>query len=302
MRIVILGLGRIGLPICRRLLQAGHDVTAVDLAPDRARAAAALGARLASCATEAVAEAEAELLLTVLPGEPELRSLMLGSDAGGLLQRMPTTTTWIDLTSSGVGLAAELDLVATGNEIRWLEAPLGGGVKAAENGTLTLFTGGDEDLLRAWVPILGILAPEDQILYLGGHGSGYLAKLLVNLLWFTQAVSTAEVMLLAQAGGLELDQLRRVLMSGPASSTFISSYLPSLFNGDYLTTFGLDRCVEELNSITSTARDHGLTLDVSTLVADLHTRALERFGPVDGELMAVAYLEERAGRTIRPSP
>jgi 3-hydroxyisobutyrate dehydrogenase len=296
-RIALIGVGRMGLPICARLVRAGHTVLAVDVQPERARAAAATGAltgRSAQAATD-----QAQFVLTVMPGGPELDGLMRGDD--GLAPRLAAGQTWIDLTSTSPQLGRALAATAAARGAGILEAPLGGGVDAARDGTLTLFVGGDPAVLESSRPVLEALARPERILHLGGIGTGRLAKLLVNLLWFGQALAVGEAMLLAQADGLDLPLLRQVLLEGPAGSEFIRATLPALFAGDYLTTFGLDRCVEELQSLRTLAGTHGLPFELSTLVADLHERALDLFGPVDGELMGVARLESQAGRLVRPA-
>ncbi len=284
-----------GLPICVRLIGAGHTVFAVDTQPERARAAVTAGA-VTGLSAHAASE-QAQFVLTVLPGGPELHDLMLGD--GGLLEALTPGRTWIEMTSVGPELGRALASAAASQGVPSLDAPLGGGVDAARDGTLTLFVGGDESTLKSSRSVLEALAAPDHILHMGGPGTGYLTKLLVNLLWFGQALAVGEAMLLAQADGLHLQQLRRALSGGPAGSEFIDSFLPAVFDGDYLTSFGLDRCVEELQSVRALATGYGLPFELSALVADLHARALDHFGPVDGELMGIAYLEARAGRLLR---
>jgi 3-hydroxyisobutyrate dehydrogenase len=75
-----------------------------------------------------------------------------------------------------------------------------------------------------------------------------------------------------------------------------------LFAGDFMRTFGLDRCYEELQIVTELARGHHLPFSVSEAVADVYQRALRRYGPVDGELLAVRLLEEQAALELRHSP
>ena len=299
--ITVVGVGRIGLPVCVRLLRAGHAVTAVDLSPERTAAAVRAGAS-ATGGGSSPAEGEADLVLTVLPGGPELRALMLGEEdgTGGLLDTLPATTTWIDLTSAGPALAEELHAAADARGVEYLDAPIGGGVSAAVDGTLTFFVGGPEPALRRWEPVLQTLAQEDRILHMGPSGTGYLAKLLVNLLWFGQAVATGEAMLLAQAGGLDLHRFRQAVLGSAADTAFVQASLPALFDGDYLTSFGIDRVVEELESLRTAAAGHNLPFALSGLVTDIHAQALSRFGPADGELLGVAELEAQAGRKIRP--
>jgi 3-hydroxyisobutyrate dehydrogenase len=299
-RVAVIGLGRMGLPICTRLLGAGHTVLAVDVHPGRRDLAVAAGALAPASAQRAAAEAD--VLMTVLPGAPELRALMLGPATGeGLLRHVGPDVMWIDMTSASPDLAVDLSSAAARHSVRWLGAPMGGGPEAARAGDLTFFVGGEADVLSACAPVLAPLAAPERILHLGEHPHGYLAKLVVNLLWFTQAIATGEALLLAQAGGLDLVRLQEVMMKGPAASAFIASSVPAVFDGDYRRTFGLDRCVEELASLTAMASEREVPFELSTLVTDLHRRALERFGPVDGELLGVAYLENLAGRRIRPS-
>jgi 3-hydroxyisobutyrate dehydrogenase len=73
-----------------------------------------------------------------------------------------------------------------------------------------------------------------------------------------------------------------------------------VFQHDYLTSFGLDRICEELEAVTALAGDYHVPWELSDLVRRTYLRALARYGPVDGELLAVALLEEEAGDKLRP--
>ena len=73
-----------------------------------------------------------------------------------------------------------------------------------------------------------------------------------------------------------------------------------VFQDDYLTSFGLDRICEELEAVTALADDYQVPWELSDLVRRTYDRALARYGPVDGELLAVALLEEEAGHKLRP--
>ena len=93
--------------------------------------------------------------------------------------------------------------------------------------------------------------------------------------------------------------LRDALAGSAAASRFIRDDLDALFAGDYMTTFGLDRCCEELAGVTTQARELGIPFELSNLVERVYRRAQSHYGPVDGELLAVALLEEEAGTTLR---
>jgi 3-hydroxyisobutyrate dehydrogenase len=244
--------------------------------------------------------AAADVLITVLSGPAELHQAMAGS--GGALAALPSAATWIDMTSSSPEMGQALLAQAQARGIGVIEAPVGGGVPEARAGTPQLFVGGESALVERHRAVLEVLADPGRIEHVGGHGAGYLAKLLVNLLWFGQAIATAEALLLARRAGLDLDVLRQALTSSAASSVFIRDHLGALLAGDYLASFGLDRCCEELAAVTALGREHDVPFELSELVERIYQRALARYGPADGELLAVALLEEQAGLRLRHDP
>jgi 3-hydroxyisobutyrate dehydrogenase-like beta-hydroxyacid dehydrogenase len=289
-RIGVLGVGRMGLPIVRRLAAASVDVTVFDT--DTARAASA-GTVVAASARELATGAD--VLVTVLPGIPEITQAMLGP--GGLVDALPAGALWIDLTSNDPRRAREIAELLAARGVDSVGAPMAGGVAAAEAGTIRFFAGGTGPAIERARAVLGQLGSFEVI---GSDiGAGYTAKLLANLLWFGQVVAVTEALLLGQSLGLSPVSLRSQLAVSAGGSVFIDEYLDRLLDGDYLESFGIDRCVEELETLASLARDGEVPFELSATVARLHREALERFGAVDGELLAAKLLEQRAGRTLR---
>jgi len=295
MRIAVLGIGRMGLPILRALVDAGHEVLAADLDPERRAAALAAGATVAEFGWEAAASAE--MLVTVLPGPLELEAAMLG---GGVLSALRPGSLWIDLTSNDPRVADRLADAAARAGVATVAAALAGGVAAAESRTLGFFVGATDAALARARPVLEALGDASRLEHVGqAPGDGTAAKLLVNLLWFGQAAAVTEALLLGQSLGIEPRALRGILARSAAGSVFLDEYAGSLLDGDYLETFGIDRVVEELDTVTSLAGEASIPFELSTLVGRLHREALERFGPVAGELLVAKLLEEQAGRTLR---
>jgi len=294
----LVGLGRMGLPICANLVRAGYRVLAGDRRPEAGRQAAGCGARWVPALAKVAAEAD--VLITVLPGPGEVRELMLGT--GGAATALRRGSTWIDMTSNSPAAVTEIRDALLDRGVQVLDAPAGGGVAAARQGTLQLLVGGQAEVVARHRDLLEILGRPGRVCHVGGYGAGYTAKLLINLLWFGQSVATAEALLLGQASGLDLGVLRDVLAVSAAGSEFIRRDLDALFVGDFMRTFGLDRCCEELQIVTGLARDHRLPFQVSESVAGLYRQALRRFGPADGELLAIALLEEQAGLRLRHPP
>jgi 3-hydroxyisobutyrate dehydrogenase len=278
-----------GLPVCARLAASGVRVLATDRRPEREPDVRAAGAgwdgdtaRLAR---------QADVLLTVLPGSSEVLDAMEIA-----LCALREGATWIDMTSASPSAGLELVTRAHARGIECLDAPVGGRVESARAGTLQLFVGGRSEIVERHRGTLELLG---RVEHVGDHGAGYTTKLLVNLLWFGHAVAMGEALLLARRAGIDLDVLRSALGRSAAASEFMRRDLSALLEGDYLESFGIDRCCEELAAVVALADDLDVPFELSAEVERAYRAALARYGPIDGELLAVALLEERAGIRLR---
>jgi 3-hydroxyisobutyrate dehydrogenase len=278
-----------GAGLCARLVEAGFTVVAGDREGDRAQAARAAGARWADSQQDVAAGADT--LITVLPGTAELVEAI-----ATLAPALRPGSCWIDMTSCAPGaVAASVEALLAGG-VDCLEAPAGGDPAAARAGELQLFAGGPAETVERCRVVLEALG---RIEHVGGRGAGYTTKLLVNLVWFGQAVALTEALLVAARAGIDAGVLRGALTRSAAGSRFAEDALPRLLDGDYLTTFGLERCCEELDAIAALAEGQGVPFTVSSAVRQVYREALARYGPVDGELLAAALLQEQAGTQLR---
>jgi 3-hydroxyisobutyrate dehydrogenase-like beta-hydroxyacid dehydrogenase len=286
----VIGVGRMGSGLLARLDRAGGwNVLACDARPERRGVVQEHGATWVGDAGELAARAD--VLITLLPGSPELAQAMEAP-----ISALRQGSTWIDMTSAAPDVGLALMGRARERGAGCLDAPVGGGPQPLGEGRAQLFVGGDSGTLRARRDLLGTLG---RIEHVGELGAGYTAKLIVNLLWFSQAVSTAEALLLARRRGLDLARLQPVLARSAAAGRFIENDLPRVLEGDYLRDFGLDRCCEELEALVELADEAEVPFELSRRVSDAYARALARYGAVDGELLAVMLLEERAGVRLR---
>lgn len=292
-QIGFVGLGRMGMAICARLTESGRPVTATDARGQLAGQAIAAGARWAPSARAAADGAD--VVITMLPGPPEVRSV-IDEVCGGLA----AGATWVDMSTASRGVARLVAAAAGPRGIRVLDAPVGGGPDAARSGRLLTFVGADAADLQAHRDLLAIMA--DRIVHVGPPGSGYTVKLLVNLLWFGQALATAEALTIADRAGLDLRTVLAALGESAAGSRFVSEGAHALLDGDDLTSFSLARCCEELSSVLSLGDELEVPLELAGLVSDLHCRALAHYGDVDGELLGARLIAERAGVSLGRSP
>lgn len=294
--VTVVGIGRMGLPIARHLDRAGHIVTVFDRDPQRMSLAVGGGVKAAESA--ATAAADADVLVTVLPGAPECEGVM--RERGGVMDILRPGSCWLDLTSNDPRVAARIAGSAAARGVDAVGAPMGGGVIAAEAAQLEFFVGGSASARERVRPLLRALAREEGVRVAGDDiSSGYTAKLLINLLWFGQVAAVTEALLLGERLGLPAGRMRDLLAGSAADSAFVRRHLDPLLAGDDLVTFGLQECVDELDIVMALADEYGTPFEVSALVTRLHHEALARFGPVDGELMVARLLEERSGIELR---
>ncbi len=293
----VVGLGRMGWPVCRNLLGAGYRVVVHDRRNEVAQLAESRGARWKRSA-RAVA-AEVDILLTVLPGAAEVEDVMVG--AVGALRALRQGATWIDMTTCPPALAEAMAEQARALGVSALDAPLGGGPAAAETGTLQIFVGGDGAVLESSWAVLAVLAAADGIVHAGSSGAGCTTKLLVNLLWFGQALATAEALMVANRAGIDLEVLRSGLATSSAASRFAERDAVALLEGDYLPAFSFARCCEELEAVGDMARQFALNLPIADAVERTYEQARHRYGDLDGELLAVRFLEDLNGVVLRHS-
>jgi 3-hydroxyisobutyrate dehydrogenase len=285
-RIGIVGLGRMGLPMCLRLSERGFAVSATDLRPEVRMSVTEAGVHWEGSAAEVAARSD--VLITMLPGPGEVSAI-----AGQVIEALAPGCTWIDMSSATPAVAAKIAVAAEGRHVRVLDAPVGGGPPEARNGRLLVFVGGGDDDLESQRDVLRSLG--ERVVHVGPAGSGYAVKLIVNMLWFEQAVAGAEALSLAARFGLDPETLRLAVQESAAASRFMEQDAPALMRGDKYDMFSLARCHEELAGVLALGKQLDVPLAVAERVTALYGDALERYGDADGELLAARLVAERAG-------
>lgn len=288
----IIGVGRMGLPICARLVEQGFAVIAADVRPEAQASVLDSGAEWVDSIS--ALGGRCDVALTVLPGPTEVAAIR-----GALIAVLSPGATWIDMSTATPAVAGEIAMMARARGVRTLDAPMGGGPPQARTGRLLAFVGGSVEDLESQRPVLGAVA--ERVMHVGALGSGYAVKLLVNLLWFGQAVAGAEVLALAARAGLDPETVRLAVQQSAAASHFMEHDAPALMGGDDFTAFSLARCVEELSSVLALGRDLGVPLASAERVSEIYSEALEHYGSIDGELLAARLVLERANVDL-PGP
>jgi 3-hydroxyisobutyrate dehydrogenase len=275
--------------------KAGFELVVFDVRGDALEPLVAAGARVAESAPGLAAMVD--VLITMLPGPPQVEAVMLGP--GGAFQALREGSVWIDMSTStpAAGQLAAEDGGPRGVAV--IDAPVAGMVKGATAGTLQVFVGGDEPDVERIRAVLEAMGDPERVVRVGPRGTGYAVKLCLNLLWFIHAAAAAEVLVLGAKAGVEVGTLRRALVSGPAGSVLLERDIDGVFEGDYDESFTLDLVTKDLGLAVDLGRDLGVPLELSALVEQLHRRARGLYGDRAGELSAVRLVEEAAGIKLR---
>ena len=290
-----IGLGRMGAPMALNLRRAGYEVVAFDARAEAVEPLVAAGA-VAAESTPGTA-ASCDVLVTMLPGPPQVEAVMVGH--GGAFQALRPGSAWVDMTTStsAVGLALARD--GARRQVAVIDAPVAGMVRDAVAGTLQVFAGGTAEDVARVRPVLEAMGDRDKVVHVGSHGAGYAVKLCLNLLWFSHAAASAEVLVLGARAGVDVGTLRRALVAGPAGSALLERDIDGIFDGDYDESFTLDMVTRDLGLAVDLGRDLGVPLELGGLVEQLHRRARALYGDGAGALSAVRMAEESAGIKLR---
>jgi len=239
-RVGWIGLGAMGLPMAARIAQAGYQVTGWDLDPERIRLAGAHGLATISIATAAdpadVAR-RSDIIGLCLPHGDAVTSAIFGDDGcvhGGMSGKLVIDTTTVDPVQTQ---ALATRLAEMGGA--WIDAPVSGGVRSAEDGTLAAFLGGaDADVARA-LPIVAAFA--ERPIHLGASGTGQWVKLLNQAIVCGTIALWAEALELAHAAELDPHMVVEALAGGGADSRVRAAFGPALAAGHFTPSANLTK-------------------------------------------------------------
>jgi 3-hydroxyisobutyrate dehydrogenase len=273
MKVGFVGLGAMGLPMARHLVDAGHQVTVASRSRGPVDEAIGFGAHDGTNPLGAVEASEITVLC--VPNSPDVVSVL--DEAFPALEpgKIVVDTSTID---PDVERTQHARVQATG--ARYLEAPLSGGTAGAHNGQLTLMVGGDADVLdtarAALEPFAGL------IVHVGGPGMGQVVKLCNNLIYAAQMLATAEATVMAQKSGVDLSKLHEVLTNATGDCVAVRTRLPaagvvpeSPASNDWKPGFMTDLMAKDLDLAIGYAAQQHTPLLTSGIVRQILSAASE---------------------------
>jgi 3-hydroxyisobutyrate dehydrogenase-like beta-hydroxyacid dehydrogenase len=249
--VAVVGLGAMGSRIARRLLKAGHELHVWNRTAEKAAPLVEAGA--VAAATPAEAAARAEVVLTMVADPAALRDVTEGED--GVAAGAGEGATVIEMSTVGPDAVRRLASVL-GERVGLLDAPVLGSRSEAEEGTLTVFVGGPDELAARWTPLLSALGSP---LHVGPLGSGAAAKLVVNTTLVGTIGVLGEALALAEGLGLPREKAFEVLAATPLAAQ-AERRRESVESGDYPPRFALYLARKDAELVVEAARAAGVDL------------------------------------------
>jgi 2-hydroxy-3-oxopropionate reductase len=270
-----IGLGIMGLPMARNLLQAGYPVCALNRSLARTAMLTAQGATTA--ANPAAVAAQCEVVITMLPDTPDVEAVVLGAD--GVAAGIRSASVFIDMSTIDPAMSRRVakELLARG--VAALDAPVSGGEKGAVEATLSIMVGGDEAAFERLLPLLQSMGK--NITHVGDAGAGQIAKACNQLIVAVTIEAVAEALALASASGVDAAKVRAALLGGFAQSRILEVHGERMLNEAYAPGFKAKLHKKDLEIVIAAEKNAHLTLPAAELLRERMTELAARSPELD---------------------
>ncbi len=294
-RVGFIGVGKMGAPMVRRLLAAGHEVLLRDV-DDAALLPFKSEPRARICGSPREVAGEAPVVLLSLPVPQALLDVLTAPD--GVLSAS-TRPVVVDLSTSGVRASRAAAAALEARGFAFLDAPVSGGVPGAEKGTLAVMVAGARELHDRYAPLLSIIGK--NVFYVGPEpGQGQAMKLVNNMLSSLALAATAEAMVVATKAGIDPDKALQILNVSSGQNTATRDKFPKdVVTGTFNYGFMLKLMLKDVKLFEELAEE----LSVPTIIAETNVnvwRIATTQGLATKDFTTITQMYERwAGVEVR---
>ena len=293
--IALLGTGLMGAPMAARILGAGYAVTVWNRSADKTASLVAKGAKAAK--TPAEAATGADMVITMLADGPTVTEVLIES---GVADSLKPGALVVDMSSIPPATAKDHAAKLTAMGLLYLDAPVSGGTKGAELGTLAIMAGGTQEAFDKAKPVLESMGRPTLI---GPNGAGQVSKLANQVIVAVTISAVAEALLLASAGGADPAKVREALSGGFADSMILKQHGQRMLDRAWVPGGLTKMQIKDLRTILATADDVGLELPVAKRVAAMFEDAAEHgFGNCDHSALLLELERINPGKRVGTKP
>lgn len=277
-----IGLGNMGIPMCKNIMKNGYALTVFNRTKEKEKPLTDAGAT--SAESVATVLQQCDVVFTMVSDDEAAKEIYVGKEGllskNGQKQKLIINTSTISPETSKY-LAEQ----CKNKSVDYLEAPVSGSVKPAEDAALIILCGGPSQVFEKAKPILGCLGK--KVMHLGNWGNGSIAKLAINLLVGFNVQGLAETVLFAQHHGIDTAQMLEIVNEGGCGNGTTKAKTSSILNNDFTPAFTVKNYAKDLRL----AKGVGFETPMANAMFDTYQNALKEYKKED--LMAVIkYLDE----------
>ena len=247
MKVGFIGLGIMGRPMAKNLVKAGHNVVVFDFNKEAVEDLAACGASSAANGKEVASQVE--VVITMVPNSPHVRSAVLGKD--GVAEGAKPGLVLIDMSSIDPTESKSIGEEAAKFGIEMLDAPVSGGEPKAIDGTLSVMVGGKKELFDKYYDMLMVMA--GSVVYVGELGSGNVAKLANQIVVAVNIAAVSEALTFAKKAGTDPELVYQAIRGGLAGSTVMDAKAPMILSRNFKPGFRIELHIKDLNNALNAA-------------------------------------------------
>ncbi|MDF0598491.1 NAD(P)-dependent oxidoreductase [Psychromarinibacter halotolerans] len=287
------GLGNMGLPMARRLLEAGYSLSVFDTRRDVAETLVADGATVAESLSDL--GRNADVVFMSLPTPDAVKAVCLSP---GGLREAERAEVIVDLSTTGPRVATEVAQVLSDAGKTWIDCPVSGGVAGARKGTLTLMVSGDAGWIETLAPVIACFGK--QFVVGTEAGSGHSMKIINNLMSSAALAVTSECLVLGRKLGLEPETMLEVLNSGSGRNSATTDKIPNfVLPGSFDFGFAIALSSKDARLCLEEGDRMGVPMIVGNAVRQLMNIARDSLGPDADMTEVIRVVEGWAGAEVR---
>nr|WP_068307711.1 2-hydroxy-3-oxopropionate reductase [Aliiruegeria sabulilitoris] len=288
MKIGFIGLGIMGRPMAKNLINAGYSLVVFDkFAP--MDDLVALGAEAGSSSKDVASKAD--LIITMLPNSPHVREVVMGED--GVLDGAKPGTILVDMSSIAPAASQELCTAAAEKGVVMLDAPVSGGEPKAIDGTLAVMVGGDEAAFGKVKDVLDVMA--GSVVRVGDIGAGNVTKLANQIIVALNIAAVSEAFTLSTKAGVNPEAVFDAIKGGLAGSTVMNAKIPMILEGNFNPGFRIELHIKDLQNALDTAHDLNVSVPLTAGIMEV-MQALKLDGEGASDHCAVAKHYEKLAK------
>ncbi len=292
-KIGFIGLGIMGKPMAKNLINAGYDVTVYDVFPDPIDEMVEAGASAgSSCADVA---SKTDVVITMVQDGPQAKQAILGE--GGVADGASEGDLVVDMSSIAPGVSQEIGAGLADSNINFLDAPVSGGEPFAISGDLAIMVGGGAADFERAKPLFDVLGKSAVLC--GAHGAGNVTKLANQIVVGANIHGLAEALVLATAAGVNPQTVFEAIQGGLAGSNVMNAKAPMMISRNFDPGFRIELHYKDINNAMETARALNVPLQVTANLQQVLTALVVGGDGTNDHSGILRYVEQLAGVEVQ---